>query len=376
MTGSRKSGVSFQTRITAAAMATAVSVLLVACALFTLEQWGAERAMVVPVQKRVAAVLAPEFADAIKSHDLRRINRMMDTLGAFPRLTGVELVDADGRLIARFQKHDAPAAASGRSLSSSIIIAESGKRLGTFIIRGNSEDAASFLPRYLALTGALFFAATGLSLFLGRILAKRVIEPVGRLSEVMGEVAVSGDLSRRVKRTEDDEFGRLIESFNALLDQLQTQDHSLRETMQALVTARDQAEAANVQKSQFLANMSHEIRTPLNGVLAMTQIMAMGNMPDEQRGRLDVIRNSGEVLLTILNDILDVSKIEAGMLELESVEFDPEPLVRGAVGAVAAVGRKQGARPRAGYGAWTPWARAWAIPRACARSCPICSPTP
>ena len=342
MTGSRKSGVSFQTRITAAAMATAVSVLLVACALFTLEQWGAERAVIVPVQKRIAAVLAPEFADAIETHDQRRITRMMDGLGTFPRLTSVQLLDAGGHPIAHFEKPNAGAAANGRSLSSTVAITDGGKRLGTFVIHGNSESAGSFLPRYLALTGALFFAATGLSLFLGRILARRVIEPVNHLSEVMGEVAVSGDLSRRVKRTEDDEFGRLIESFNALLDQLQTKDHNLHETMQALVTARDQAEAANVQKSQFLANMSHEIRTPLNGVLAMTQIMAMGNLPEEQRGRLDVIRNSGEVLLTILNDILDVSKIEAGMLELESVEFDPEPLVRGAVGAVAAVAQGKG----------------------------------
>jgi signal transduction histidine kinase/ActR/RegA family two-component response regulator len=341
MIASRKSGMSFQARITAAAMATAVSVLLVACALFTLEQWGGERAMVVPVQNRVAAVLAPEFSDALKAHDQRRIDRMMSALANFPRLTSVRLLDADGRLVGHFQK-PAQAAARGRDLSSRITISTDGKPVGTILIHGKAEGAASFLPRYLALTGALFFAATGLSLFLGRMLAKKVIEPVNRLSEVMGEVAVSGDLSRRVKQAEDDEFGRLIESFNALLDRLQIKDQNLHETMQALVAARDQAQAANVQKSQFLANMSHEIRTPLNGVLAMTQVMAMGELPVEQQGRLDVIRNSGEVLLTILNDILDVSKIEAGMLELESVEFDPEPLVRGAVGAVAALAEGKG----------------------------------
>jgi signal transduction histidine kinase len=194
----------------------------------------------------------------------------------------------------------------------------------------------------LALTGALFFAATALALFLGRLLAKRVIEPVGRLSEVMGEVAVSGNLRRRVERMQDDEFGRLIESFNALLDRLHANDRELRDTMGALVIARDDAEAANVQKSQFLANMSHEIRTPLNGVLAMAQVMAIGDLTEQQRERVEVIRGSGEALLTILNDILDLSKIEAGKLELDIVEFDVEPLLRAAIGGFTAVAQGKG----------------------------------
>jgi CheY-like chemotaxis protein len=96
--------------------------------------------------------------------------------------------------------------------------------------------------------------------------------------------------------------------------------------MDELVEARDAAEAANVLKSHFLANMSHEIRTPLNGVLAMAQIMAMGEMAPKQRERLGVIRQSGEALLTVLNDILDLSKIEAGRMELEDADFDTKEL--------------------------------------------------
>jgi CheY-like chemotaxis protein/nitrogen-specific signal transduction histidine kinase len=126
------------------------------------------------------------------------------------------------------------------------------------------------------------------------------------------------------------------------LDRLQINDRELRETVQALVLARDDAEAANVQKSQFLANMSHEIRTPLNGVLAMTQIMALSDLTSEQRDRLDVIKSSGESLLVILNDILDVSKIEAGKLELEIVEFDLERMIKSTVGGLAAVADGKG----------------------------------
>jgi signal transduction histidine kinase/ActR/RegA family two-component response regulator len=88
------------------------------------------------------------------------------------------------------------------------------------------------------------------------------------------------------------------------------------------------ADAANAAKSTFLATMSHEIRTPLNGVLGMAQAMAADDLPTVQRERLEVIRQSGQTLLTILNDILDVSKIEAGKLELEDGTFDLAVLLR------------------------------------------------
>jgi signal transduction histidine kinase/CheY-like chemotaxis protein len=93
-----------------------------------------------------------------------------------------------------------------------------------------------------------------------------------------------------------------------------------------LFRKQGEAEAANLAKSTFLATMSHEIRTPLNGVLGMAQAMAMGDLSLAQRERLDVIRRSGEALLVILNDVLDLSKIEAGKLDLESAEFDIEDL--------------------------------------------------
>jgi PAS domain S-box-containing protein len=90
------------------------------------------------------------------------------------------------------------------------------------------------------------------------------------------------------------------------------------------------AQAANKAKSSFLAMMSHEIRTPLNGVLGMAQAMAVGELSDVQRGRLRVIRESGQILMALLNDLLDISKIEAGQLEVEMIEFDFGKILRGA----------------------------------------------
>ncbi|THD77534.1 MAG: response regulator [Phenylobacterium sp.] len=93
---------------------------------------------------------------------------------------------------------------------------------------------------------------------------------------------------------------------------------------------RQAAEAANTAKSEFLATMSHEIRTPLNGVIGMAQAMARDEMPEFQRDRLFVIRRSGETLLVLLNDLLDLSKIESGQLVLEDGVIDLADLAGGA----------------------------------------------
>lgn len=109
-----------------------------------------------------------------------------------------------------------------------------------------------------------------------------------------------------------------------------------------LSLARDAAEAASEAKSAFLATMSHEIRTPLNGVLGMTQAMSMDDLTGPQRERLEVVRESAVALLALLNDVLDLSKIEAGKLDLETIEFDLGEVMRGAHQAFTALANKKG----------------------------------
>jgi CheY-like chemotaxis protein len=99
-----------------------------------------------------------------------------------------------------------------------------------------------------------------------------------------------------------------------------------------------------VLKSQFLANMSHEIRTPLNGVLAMADVMARDELGTRQRERLGVIRESGELLLSVINDVLDLSKIEAGRLELATCDFSLDEMAEGAVSAFQVMAHGKGLR--------------------------------
>ena len=128
---------------------------------------------------------------------------------------------------------------------------------------------------------------------------------------------------------------------NALGERNRTARRLERLNVQARL-ARVEAVSANAAKSQFIANISHEIRTPLNGVLGMAQAMGADELTPVQRDRLQVVRQSGEGLLAILNDILDVAKIEAGKLELEAIAFDLGEVVGGVHSAFTALAAEKG----------------------------------
>ncbi|MFL5296290.1 MAG: ATP-binding protein [Phenylobacterium sp.] len=116
----------------------------------------------------------------------------------------------------------------------------------------------------------------------------------------------------------------------------------LMDARQAAEERERAAEAANRAKSEFLATMSHELRTPLNGVLGMAQALTSERLTPIQQERVKIIRRSSESLLAVLNDLLDLSKIESHALELDIGEFDLEHLVRGVVAAYEPLARKKG----------------------------------
>ena len=161
----------------------------------------------------------------------------------------------------------------------------------------------------------------------------RVGMPLGELTEVMpgAPPPVPGGAHERMSIDIQIPDGKWIR-----IDNVPTEDGGLltlgaditeiRLSEAALAEALDRAEAANRAKSEFLATMSHEIRTPLNGVLGMAQAMDKGDLAPLQRERLEVIQSAGEALLRLLNDVLDISKIEAARIELEDAVVDIEAI--------------------------------------------------
>jgi len=320
----------FQARIASVALITTVAVLLAACATFMIQQWAVSRQETKATNAALNLVVAQIGAPALAIGDADAARRVVRAVVDAPGVRSASLIDAKGRILSA-QRDPSPPSQDEHSIRTPVML--DGKEVGVLVTSVETPTLAALAPRYAALTFALFFAAAGIAMFVATTLARRVIQPVNRLSEAMGEVAESGRFTPVVEDADDDLFRSLAQSFNQLLAKLDANDRDLRRTLGELVEARDQANAANVLKSQFLANMSHEIRTPLNGVLAMADVMARDDLDARQRERLGVIRESGELLLSVINDVLDLSKIEAGRLELSERDFSLDEMAEGAVSA-------------------------------------------
>jgi len=299
----------------------------------------------------MASAYAAALSQATATGDRRAANTVLRGIARVPGLVQADVFDTDGRRIADMGSspmligRDGDVSGMGllelwsaNVLRVEVDIVQSGQTVGRLGMTQDITDlrAALWSSLMTTLLGAVL-AVLG-AVLLSQWLIARMTRPLRQLSQHMAAFGAGEAEDFDTSRVGRDETGVLARTYNTMVASIRERDARIAhhvETLEDTVDertrdlrlARDEAEAANAAKSDFLATMSHEIRTPMNGIMVMAEMLSAANLSTRHRRYADIISRSGKGLLTIINDILDLSKIESGKLDLEAVPVSPDGLV-------------------------------------------------
>lgn len=300
----------------------------------------------------IARIVADQVAPALLLGDQKAAAEIIGSLRADGRIRDAVLYDQSGACFASFHIGPGKVCITSRGpegiwrekstlmLSRNVAMGED--RPGSLLLVANVPSVGAVLRQNLPGGVLVVVLSLLVAAALAAVLQLRVTAPILAMATVAERMAVTHRFAERVQVHSTDEVGVLGSSFNTMLDEIERRDRELARQRRLLeqdvaergrvnlelFRAKEKAEGAARLKSEFLANMSHEIRTPLNGVTGMISLALDRCVDLEEREQLRIAQSAAQSLTALLNDILDLSKMEAGKMVIESVQFDLVGTVR------------------------------------------------